>query len=206
MKRWILLAVAICLAAVLARVFWDGRSALALGDEAMAKGDSTEAMTQWRRAARWYAPGAPHVVDAYERLETLAKAAEEKDDRKTALDAWRAVRSSILATRSFYTPFPDRLVHANERIAALMAKADTAHGTEEERRQFHYELLARDDSPRVGWALLALAGFAAWVGGGFWFARRGVGEDGKLERRTAARAGVLIALGILVWMLGLYQA
>lgn len=206
MKRWILLAVAVCLAAVLTRVFWDGRAALSRGDAALARGDVVEAMTEWRRAARWYAPGAPHVSDAYDRLDTLAKTAEEKGDAKTALDAWRAVRSSILATRSFYTPFPSRLEAANERIAALMAKADTAHGTEEERRDFHYALLARDDSPRVGWALLALAGFVAWVGGGFWFARRGIGEDGKLARTAAARAGLLTALGILVWMLGLWKA
>lgn len=206
MRRWIVLAVAACLAVVVSRVFWDGRAALDRGDRALDKGDVVEAMTEWRRAARWYAPGAPHVADAYDRLETLAKTATDKGDDKTALEAWRAVRSSILATRSFYTPFPDRLARANERIAALMAKVDTATGTEEERRQFHYALLARDDSPRVGWALAALAGFAAWVGGGFWFARRGVTEDGKLERKVAARAGLLIAAGILVWMLGLYQA
>jgi hypothetical protein len=205
-KRWVLLAVGVCLAAVVTRVFWDGHAALARGDEALKNGDAALAMTEWRRAARWYAPGAPHVADAYDRLEVLARTAEDKGDAKTALDAWRAVRSSILATRSFYTPFPDRLARADERIAALMAKVDTATGTEEERRQFHYELLRRDDSPRVGWALVALLGFGAWVGGGFWFARRGVGEDGRLERRAAARAGLLIAAGILVWMLGLYQA
>src|SRR5262249_49604080 len=124
----------------------------------------------------------------------------------TALDAWRAIRSSILATRSFYTPFPARLAAANARIADLMAADDRAPGTVADKRQYHYDLLARDDSPRVGWALVALAGLAAWVGGGFWFARRGVPEAGKLVRRTAARAGLAIALGIIVWMLGLWQA
>jgi len=206
MKRWIFLAVAVGLAAVLMRVFWDGHAALRAGDEAMAKGDAAAAITQWRRAARWYAPGAPHVIDAYDRMETLAKTADEHGDRKLGLEAWRAVRSSILATRSFYTPFPDRLAAANARIADLMAKEDTAAGTEKEKRSFHAALLARDDSPQVLWAILALVGFAAWVGGGFWFARRGIGEDGKLDRRTAARAGLLIAAGLLTWMLGLYQA
>ena len=206
MKRWILLAVAVGLAAVLMRVFWDGHAALQSGDEAMAKGDAKAAITHWRRAARWYAPGAPHVTDAYDRMETMARAADEHGDRKLALETWRAIRSSILATRSFYTPFPDRLAAANARIADLMAKDDSAPGTEEEKRSFHAGLLARDDSPSVPWALLALVGFVAWVGGGFWFARRGIGEDGKLDRRTAARAGLLIAAGLLTWMLGLYQA
>jgi len=206
MKRWLALAVAVCLGAVVVRVFWDGHAALAAGDAAIARGDAQTAMTEWRRAARWYAPGAPHVAAAYERLETLAKTADDKGDKQTALDAWRAIRSSILATRSVYTPFPARLAAANARIADLMAADDRAPGTVAEKRAYHYELLARDDSPRVGWALVALAGFAAWVGGGFWFARRGVSEDGKLVRRTAARAGLAIALGIIVWMLGLWQA
>ncbi len=208
MRRKVLLGVAlvaVCLGAVVTRVFWDGRSALAEGDAAIARGDVDGAITGWRRAARWYAPFAPHVNDAYERLESLAHAAEEKGDSRTALDAWRAIRSSILATRSFYTPFPERLEVANGRIADLMAK-EPGPGSEADRRAFHYQLLERDESPSVPWTLLALFGLAGWVGGGFWFARRGVDLEDKLVPRTAARAGVLIAVGLLVWMVGLYLA
>src|SRR5262249_29578979 len=119
----------------------------------------------------------------------------------TALEAWRAIRSSILATRSFYTPFPARLEAANQRIAALMAEGDAP-----EKRAWHLALLEKDESPSLPWTLLALAGFAAWVGGGFWFARRGVTAEDRLDRRTAIRAGLLVAAGLLVWMLGLYKA
>jgi len=77
---------------------------------------------------------------------------------------------------------------------------------EPERRAWHLALLARDPSPSVPWTLLALAGFAGWVGGGFWFARRGVTADDKLERRTAIRAGLVIVVGLAAWMLALYRA
>jgi len=207
--RWVLLCAAVGLGVIVTRVFYDGRAALAAGDAAIAKGDVDGAISGWRRAARWYAPGAPHVIDAYDRLETFAREAEARGNRAGALAAWRAIRSSVVATRSFYTPFPARLAAADERIAALMAADEVAADPKKDEaaaRAFHAALLARDDSPKLSWTILALAGFAAWVGGGFWFARRGVGADDKLVRREAIRAGVAIVVGLAAWMLGLYNA
>ncbi len=210
MKGWrvAVLVVAVGLGAIVTRVFWDGRRALAAGDAAMARQDVTEAVVGWRRAARWFAPFAPHVEGAYERLEALARAADERGDAAVALAAWRAIRSSVLSTRWLIVPFPDKLEAANARIAALMAAQEVAagRGPEEERRVYHLALLQRDEAPDVFWTLVALGGFAAWVGGGLWLARRGVTAEDRLDRRTATRAGVLIAAGILVWMLGLYRA
>jgi hypothetical protein len=166
-------AVAFVVGVLVTRVFWDGRTALAEGDAAMQRHDLETAITKWRRAARWYFPGASHVDTAYRRLEELAAGAEGAGDRATALEAWRAIRSSILATRSSFTPFPARLERANQRIAALMAQepgpAD-AGDTVEARRTWHLALLQRDESPALGWTLLALAGFAAWIGGGVYLA------------------------------------
>lgn len=205
--RLVALCVAIGLGVVVTRVFWDGRRALADGDAAMARGDAAAALDAWRRAARWYAPGAPHVGDAYERMEELAKTAETKGDEALALDAWRGIRSSSLATRSFYTPYADELAAANQRIAALMARQDQGGvRREDERRELHLALLSRNDDPSVPWTLLALVGFATWVGGGFWFARRGVTEEDRLDRKQAIRAAVLVAVGMVLWMLGLYKA
>ena len=211
MRPWKLavLVVAVGLGVIVTRVFWDGRQALAAGDAAMLRQDTTEALVQWRRAARWYAPGAPHVEAAYRRMEELARAAEGRGDEALALEAWRGVRSSSLATRSFYTPYADRLAAANQRIAELMAKQELAADKSKdlgERRALHLGFLERDDAPSVGWSLLALLGFAAWVGGGFWFARHGVTADDRLDRRNALRAAALVTVGLVLWMLGLYKA
>jgi hypothetical protein len=210
-KTWKLatLAVAVGLGVIVTRVFWDGRQALAAGDAAMQRQDTTEALVMWRRAARWYAPGAPHVDAAYRRMEELARAAEARGDDTLALEAWRGIRSSSLATRSFYTPFVDELGAANQRIAELMARQEVAadHGKDlAERRALHLGFLERDDAPSLGWSVLALAGFAAWVGGGFWFASRGVTVDDRLDRRNALRAAALVTVGLVLWMLGLYKA
>ncbi|HTM20944.1 MAG TPA: hypothetical protein VL172_10560, partial [Kofleriaceae bacterium] len=55
-------------------------------------------------------------------------------------------------------------------------------------------------------AILALLGFATWIGGGLLFALRGITPEDRLVRRTAAIAGIAVAAGLLVWMTGLYYA
>lgn len=203
--------VLVCLGVVATRAVLEGRAALARGDQALADGDQAEAVAQWRRAARWYVPLAPHVGGAYDRLEELAAAAEARGDRDTALAAWEGVRSSINATRSFYTPQAERLDPANRHIAALRAAspddAAAAPGQDEATRAaWHYQLLSRDDGPSLGWSVLALLGFALWIGAALLFALRGVTADDRLVPRTAAWAGLGVAAGLVVWMLGLYNA
>lgn len=201
---------ALCLGVVVTRAIWEGRSALATGDSAQAAGDRREAIAQWRRAARWYVPGAPHVGRAYDRLENLALVAEREGDLDTALRAWRGVRGSILATRSFYTPFSDRLEPANRNIARLMASVEGAQAdparSEAERAEWHYDLLARNEAPSVAWTLFAMLGMAIWLGGGLLFALRGLSGEDRLNGRVAVISGALVASGLLLWMLGLYNA
>lgn len=199
-----------CLAVVATRAVWQGRSALAAGDAAEAAGHHAEAIRWWRRAARWYVPLAPHVGGAYDRLEGLAGRAEKQGDLETALAAWEGVRGSILATRSFYTPEEERLDPANHHIAELMARREGAAAdagkTAAQRAAWHYDLLARDEAPSVGWTLLALLGFAVWLGGGVLFAMRGISPEDKLVARAATTSGILVAVGLFLWLLGLHNA
>ncbi|MFH0903449.1 MAG: hypothetical protein V2A73_22700 [Pseudomonadota bacterium] len=200
----------VCLGVIAGRTLWDGRKALLSGDAAYGRGEVEEAIAAWRRAARWYSPAAPHVRVAYGRLESVAREAEQRGDSRQALAAWQAIRSSCLSTRSFYVPYADHLAVANERIAALMASMEGPDAdpgkTEEERRAWHQALLSRDPSPSVGWTLVALLGLAGWIGGAVLFAFKGISPEEKLNRRAAIRAVVLIAAGLLTWMLGLYWA
>lgn len=218
----IALVIGLCLGVVVTRAVWEGTRALAAGDAAREQRDLPRAITQWRRAARWYVPGARHMSAAYDRLERLAREAEDQGELDTALAAWRGIRSSILATRSLYTPFAERLEPANRHIAALMAELEGRHGgpgaepvdaqgtlplaDEAARAAWHYDLLARSHGPSPFWSLIAILGFAMWLGGGLLFALRGVTADDVLVPRTAAHAGLLVAGGLLVWMLGLQLA
>lgn len=236
------LVLAVGLGVVVTRAIWAGSRALANGDAAHQQGELALAVELWRSAARWYVPGAPHVGAAYERLETLAHAAEERGDLDTALAAWRGVRSSILATRSLYVPHEERLDPANRRIAALMAAHERALGVGppdtlnsedaaadapgaapadapgdarsgpadalagDPAARWHYERLAPIPGSSPFWSVIAILGFATWLGGGLLFALRGITPDDRLVPRTAAYAGVLVACGLVVWLLGLYLA
>lgn len=212
-KRKLAVAAAVigaCLAVLISRAVWEGRSALADGDEAAASGDIDAAISSWRRAARWYVPLAPHVSSAYDRLEKAGREAEAAGDTTTALRAWRGVRSSILATRSFYTPQSHRLGPANARIARLMAAIEGPRADPEktaaEREAWHLELLERPVGPSVFWSIVAIVGFLTWIGGAFWFAWGGLDSDDRLVKPVAVRTGILVLAGLLIWMLGLFKA
>jgi hypothetical protein len=206
------------------RAVWAGARALANGDAAEQRGEFALAIDLWRQAARWYVPGATHVDAAYERLDALARASEARGDLDTALAAWRGVRSSILATRSFYLPHAERLEPANRRIAVIMAALERAPARgagdattapaivlpddigDDAGAVWHHQRLAPVPGPSPFWSLVAILGFATWLTGGLVFALRGVTPDDRLVPRTAAYAGILVACGLLIWFLGLYLA
>jgi hypothetical protein len=152
---------------------------------------------------------APHVESAYDKLRGLALSAEEQGNTRIAVAAWTGIRSSVRATRSFYTPFPERLDEADTHIAKLMATMERQSDTTAnvaETEQWHLALLKRDEMPSVAWSIFALFGLALWIGGGFGFALRGVDDNDRLVPKAAGYSGAAIAVGMLVWLLGLHWA
>jgi hypothetical protein len=58
----------------------------------------------------------------------------------------------------------------------------------------------------LGWAITSLVGFALIVGGVLHFARRGLDGAERLVAREASGAGALAAIGLLLFLVGLYKA
>ncbi len=195
MKR-ALVIVAIVLAglgALAIRVVVEGRTALAAGDEALARGEVVDAIAGWEAAARWYLPLAPHVDDAYGRLIHLAQV-----DHPHSLAAWRSVRSAALATRGLWTPHADELLAANAAIAELASRdpegALAAGPDAAARKAWHIERLARDPGPSRGGVFLSVLGIGGFLAGiGLLLRRQGPGILG----------GLVTALGTVGWILGL---
>ncbi len=205
----VLASVFLCVGVLSTRALWEGRSALQQGDALLADGDSEGAVRLWRRAARWYLPLAPHVETAYDKLRSLALSAEEHGDSQLAVSAWTGIRSSVRATRSFYTPYSERLEEADRHIARLMAQIELQSNPStnlKETEQWHHALLKRDQMPSVGWSIVALFGLALWIGGGFGFALRGVDDNDRLVPKAAGYSGAAVAIGMLIWLLGLHWA
>ena len=59
--------------------------------------------------------------------------------------------------------------------------------------------------PNLGWFALAAAGLFIWFGGALYFARRGVTASDRLDPSAATAAAILVVIGLLVWVVGLYK-
>lgn len=202
--------VALLLAAFAARVVSSAAAELELGEQAQAAGDVEAALVHYRRAARWYAPGSPYHVKALGQLARIGAEAEAVADTERALSAYRAVRSSILAARSFYVPEQARLAAADARIATLMASQPPppmdAGKSREQLRAEHLTLLQLDSDPNLFWTLVLLLGFVSWVGGAFVLSVRGIDDEDRWVWREARLWGAVVVGGFGLFVLGLALA
>ena len=203
---------------VYVRVLYSSRIELR---EAEAASDHDGRIDHLGRAARLYAPINPFSERAIDRLRSdcsdfklggplLAPRPREEDERHLA--ACRELRSAILATRSFYTPHSEILTVADEIIASLAARLESPSvdpgAGEAARRKWHAERLAESEAmaPRIGWTLLALFGFALWIGSAILFIFRGLDAEDRLVPRPALASFLGIACGFVLFLVGLSRA
>ncbi|APR85522.1 Hypothetical protein A7982_10871 [Minicystis rosea] len=207
---WALAALGLVIGAATARVVSSGEKEIALSTAGLRAGDAHAAAEHARRAAGWYAPGAPHVRVAYERLLALGTAAEGLGDRELALFAFRGVRTAALETRWLVIPYEDDLEKANRAIARLAADAPRAPGLRAEpplkieREQL--DALARDEAPRTGWVVALVAAALAWAAGAVWMVRRAVSPEGAIRWQRALPGAAITGAGVLLWLLAIWRA
>lgn len=192
----------VLLALLAVRAVTASRGELARGDALVARGDLDSAILAYRRSARWYAPGNPYCVRALDGLEEIARTTE---DPAQAIAAWRAVRGSILATRSFYTPNQERLDRAERAIAEATAALASAEDRDATRRTT-LERLQAPERPVLGWTLVLLAGWLAWTGGAFAFAQRAIDEEDRVRGMSARVWGTIVLVGFGLFVLGMALA
>jgi hypothetical protein len=202
--------VGLILAAATARVIVAGEREIALSTAALRASDPHAAALHARRAAGWYAPGAPHVRVAYERLIALATAAEGLGDRETALFAWNGVRTAAIETQWLLTPHEEDLTRANQAIARISAAIPGPISARNDPPQVierkHFETLARDEAPRTAWIAALVLAFVLWTGGAAWTSRRALTPSGRLLGSKALPGLAALALGIGVWLLAFWRA
>ncbi len=206
--RWLGLGagVAVLAIALLAgRVLIEGESHMRDSDAAFDRGDLRGAVLHARRAAVLYAPGAPHVDRAYQRLVAVAVGAESSGDRVVAALAWRGVRGAALESRHVTLTHYDELARANASLARL-ATYEARDGSAREARERAVTALSRDDAPRPLWGAALLLGLLLTVFGFVFATMRGVGTRGRLVARPAALGGAITLVGVLVWTLAALHA
>lgn len=184
------------------RAVSDGEQAMAASDAAFNQGDLRTALVHARRGATAYAPGAPHVARAYARLQAVAIGAEARGDLEIAQEAWRAVRSAALETRSVTQPHAEELERANRALARLATRGKE---DPEERKVVLAELEA-SQGPRARWILVLGLGFLLSTVGLAWIGVRGVDVRGAVVRRQLAVGGGLALAGAVCWTIAVWLA
>lgn len=198
----------LAVAVLTARAVIDGNHEMQMSDAAFDRGDLRVAIDHARRAAVLYAPGAPHVAQAYARLDAIALGAEAAGQPETARMAWRAVRGAALETRHVWIPERAELGRANQNLARLEASssgASSAHAADLARKRVLAEL-QRYAAPAAVWVMLLSLGFLLSLGGLSLVALRGVTREGKLVL-VQARLGLILSLvGAACWTLAVWRA
>lgn len=91
------------------------------GDAFLAEGKLIEAVTSYEISAHAYTPWNPHVRHSMEKLWEIGERLErENEDPTYPLIAYRALRSSVYAIRSFYMPYKDWIPRCDEKIGQLV--------------------------------------------------------------------------------------
>ncbi len=208
-RRTIALGLAVCVVVLLLRVLFGSWIECRRASAEIDAARPYQAVLHYERAIRWYLPGNPYVGRAAQQLWQLGEAARDTGDTELALFAFRGLRASAYATRSFYQPLPRRIDAAEAEIAELMV-ADTAAAwpdqglAPEQRHQLVLENLQRNDDPSTPWVIALELGFLAWLGGGFALAWR-MGRRRKKPRTTWILVGSAVS-GYLLWILGMWKA
>jgi hypothetical protein len=208
---WIALVVAVFVGTAWVRVWFSARDELGRGVEAQQQARTADAIRHFQYAMRWYSPGAAAPRRAADALDVIATSAEQAGDRAVALDALRALRGGIRATRSTYSPFGERAAAVDQRIARLMAAeqvgAPSARGRDAATLEAdHLRLLALDPSPSTGWSLVVLLGFFGWIGGAAMLITRGLDARVRPIRGPALRWGGVVVISFAAWVVGLMNA
>jgi len=176
----------------------EGQSELEQSKAAFDRDELGDAIQHARRAAGYYAPGAPHVDAAYTRLRAIAFGSEARGDTTTARLAWGAVRSAALETRHAFVSRARELEEADRQLARL------ARG-EREGSPRAAEPPARP-GPNPGWAATLAAGFLLAIAGLGVIGLLGVEPGGRIRIRPALLGALVSLLGAACWTLALFWA
>jgi hypothetical protein len=210
-RVWLLVGL-LAAAGVAARVLVASQVAWQSGVAALGRADEAAAVRDFQQAVRLYVPASPFVARAVGQLRALAESAAAADDRPAEQRALQALRAGLLGARSIYTPFPDQLDWANQRLAALYVGAeerawpDPAGGGDRAAlaTAWHTQRLARRPSPGAVPTGLFLAGFALWLVAAVLFTQRGIDRTLTLRRKWALGCAVGFVLGLTLFVSSLW--
>ena len=111
----------IMIAMMWGRTYYSQCQQFNIGEEAFKKGSMRDAITAYESAIHMYTPGSWTVKASIERLWQIGEIFERQNQNDWALLAFRSLRSSLYAVRSFYTPYPEWIDRCDKKISRILA-------------------------------------------------------------------------------------
>ena len=112
----------IFIAMVWVKTYFYGRDQYLAGEKAYQAGDIKDAIADYETAIHMYTPLSGYVPKSAERLWEIGQSFERSGDYDWALIAYRSLRSSFYAVRSFYTPYRDWIARSEKEIDIVLAE------------------------------------------------------------------------------------
>lgn len=198
-----ILLVSLLVAALTARVVFEGERQIRESTRALDAGDADAAVFHARSAALWFAPGAPHVRVAYGRLMALGKEAEQRKLWDTALLSYRGVVSASASTRWLTQPHAGDARDAEAAILRIEARKRVGAIEEVTETLDLSQLESKSSFPVRVFLVAAFGGLIAGLSLILW---RGVDETGRLLGRQAWAGALLALLGFACYVASLFLA
>ena len=185
------------LAAVASHTMGMGEAEMRRSDRAFHDGDIATAGRHARRAASSAVPGAPHDVEAYERLQAIARGAETGGDFTYAAVAWRSVWAAAIESDSWAASTDTMSKEAELNLQRLARHAGAASPDAS---------ASTSGVPGSTLRWLLPIGFLLTLGGLLLGASRGLGADGRLRVKAAAGSLCLLLSGMALGTLAAWTA
>ncbi len=110
----------VLIAMIWARTYYSQQKFYRDGEKALKVHNYKDAMTGYEWAIRMYTPFSGKVKDSCQKLWNIGEEYERRGKLDWALIAYRGLRSSIYAVRSFYTPHEEWIARTDARIARIL--------------------------------------------------------------------------------------
>jgi hypothetical protein len=169
------------------------------------------AMREYDETMHFFTPWSPYITKSEERLWQIGGMFEKEDKPDWALIAYSAIRSSLYASRSLYTPHKDWIAKCDEKIADLNVKLLMKDGSvspsgaaAEKKKQLY--VLKVDRAPASLWSVAVEAGFFGWIASVMFIVIKGFDDKGKPKWRLVTYGIFSFFLTFAFWVLSLLKA
>jgi len=123
-----LLVFVVLIAMVWVKTYTYGRGQYMDGEKAFAAGDYKNAISDYETAIHMYTPFSGYVPASAQRLWEIGQGFENSGEYDWSLIAYRSLRSSFYAVRSFYTPYSDWIERSEKQIDVVLAMQEKQGG------------------------------------------------------------------------------